>query len=152
MASKIITFFPEVVAQIWLDPIRGFWGCWKTFIKHFFQYINSFMPFLASEGCFWPLTASITLEVKNDHAYVITQGICNKFIEVNFCVGCMVSQPNRLFQRLTTMSLIKKKVLKENVVSQMLRFFIDPSKVRIPVKWFCKKSINVKSFNRCFHN
>ena len=48
---------------------------------------------------------SITLYVKNDHDYVITQGICNKFIEVNFYV---VSQPNRLFQRLTTMSLINK--------------------------------------------
>ena len=23
-------------------------------------------------------------------SYVITQGICNKFIEINFCVGCMV--------------------------------------------------------------
>ena len=54
------------------------------------------MPFLAFEGCFWPLTASMTSEVKNN--YVITQDICNKFIEVNFCVGCMVSQPNRLFQ------------------------------------------------------
>ena len=75
-------------------------------LKHFFQYINSFMPFLASEGCFWPLIASITPEVKNDHAYVITQGICNKFIEANFCLGCLVSQPNHLFQYLTTMSLI----------------------------------------------
>ena len=56
------------------------------------------MPFLASEGCFWPLTASMTSEVKNNYAYVITQDICNKFIEVNFCVGCMVSQPNCLFQ------------------------------------------------------
>ena len=26
------------------------------------------------------------------------QGICNKFIEVNFCVGCMVWPPNRMFQ------------------------------------------------------
>jgi hypothetical protein len=56
------------------------------------------MPFLAFEGCFWPLTAFMRLEVKNEHAHVITQGICNKFIEVNFCVGCMVSQPNCLFQ------------------------------------------------------
>jgi len=54
------------------------------------------MQFLASEGCFWPPTASMTSEVKNNYAYVITQDICNKFIEVNFCVGCMVSQPNRL--------------------------------------------------------
>ena len=37
-----------------------------------------------------------------------TQDIYNKFIEVNFYLGCMVSQPNCLFQHLTTMSLIKK--------------------------------------------
>ena len=36
----------------------------------------------------WPLTAS--MEVKNKHAYVITQDICNKFIEVIIFVGCMV--------------------------------------------------------------
>ena len=48
------------------------------------------MPFLASDGCFWPLTASIPWEVKINYTYVITQGICNKFIEVNFCVGFMV--------------------------------------------------------------
>ena len=54
------------------------------------------MSFLASEGCFWPLTAFMTSEVKNNYAYVITQDICNKLIEVNFWVGCMVSQPNRL--------------------------------------------------------
>ena len=36
-----------------------------------------------------PLTASTASEVKNDHAYVITQDICNKFIEIQFSVGCM---------------------------------------------------------------
>ena len=66
------------------------------------------MPFLASEGCFWPLTASTTSEAKINYAYVITQGICNNFIEVNFCMGPMVSEPNRLFQHSTTMSLINK--------------------------------------------
>ena len=40
--------------------------------------------------------ASTATEVKNDHAHVITQGICYKYIELNFCVRCMVSQPNRL--------------------------------------------------------
>ena len=54
------------------------------------------MPFLPSEEFFWLLTASMPSEVKNNNAYVITQDICNKFIEVNFCVGCMVSWPNRL--------------------------------------------------------
>jgi hypothetical protein len=71
------------------------------------------MPFLASEECFWPLTASMTSEVKNNYAYVITLDICNKFIEVNFCVGCMVSEPNHLLQRSTTMSLINKMSLYE---------------------------------------
>ena len=66
------------------------------------------MIFLASEGCFWPLTASMTSEVKNNYAYVITQSICNNFIEVNFCMGPMVLEPNRLFQHSTTMSLINK--------------------------------------------
>ena len=66
------------------------------------------MPFLASEWCFRPLTASMTSEVKNNYAYVITQDICNKFIAINCCVGCMVLQQNRLFQHSTTMSLINQ--------------------------------------------
>ena len=66
------------------------------------------MIFLASEGCFWPLTASITSEAKITYAYVTMQGICHNFIEVNFCMGPMVWQPNPLFQDSTTMSLINK--------------------------------------------
>jgi hypothetical protein len=66
------------------------------------------MPFLASKGCFWPPTASMTSETKITYAYVITQGICNNFIEAIFFVGCMVWQPNRLLQHSTTMSLINK--------------------------------------------
>ena len=56
------------------------------------------MPFLASEGCFWPPSASMTSEVKINYAYVTMQDICNKFIEVNLCVGCMIWRPNRMFQ------------------------------------------------------
>ena len=66
------------------------------------------MPFLASEGCFWPLTASTASEAKINYAYVTTQGICNTFIKAIFFVGCMVWRPNRLFQHSTTMSLINK--------------------------------------------
>ena len=54
------------------------------------------MIILASEVCFWPLTASMTSEAKNNYAYNIPQDICNKFIEVKFFVGCMVSWPNQL--------------------------------------------------------
>ena len=53
----------------------------------------------------WPLTAF--MEVKNKYAHVIMQQICNKFKKY-FFVGCMVSQPNRLLQRSTTMSLMNK--------------------------------------------
>ena len=56
--------------------------------------------------CFWPLTASKSSEVKNDHTHVITQDICNRFMEINFFVGCMVSQPNCLFQGSTTMPFL----------------------------------------------
>ena len=52
------------------------------------------MIILASEGCFWPLTASMTFEAKNNYAYNIRKDICNKFIEVKIFVGCMVSRPN----------------------------------------------------------
>ena len=38
----------------------------------------------------WTLTAF--MEVKNKYAYAITQDICNKFIEVTFFVGCLVSR------------------------------------------------------------
>ena len=54
------------------------------------------MIILASEGRFWPLTASMTSEVKNKYAYYISQDICNKLIEVKKFVGCMVSRPNRI--------------------------------------------------------
>ena len=54
------------------------------------------MSFLASEGYFWPLTASMTSELKNNYAYVFTQDICNNFIEMKFCVGYMVSKSNRI--------------------------------------------------------
>ena len=62
-------FYPNVF-QIWLDLLRVFWGCRATFMKHFLQEIKSFMPFLASEGCFWPLAASMRSEVKKIYAHV----------------------------------------------------------------------------------
>ena len=48
------------------------------------------MPFWVLEKGFWLLAASITLEVKNNHAHVKTPGILNKFHENKFFVGCMV--------------------------------------------------------------
>ena len=39
------------------------------------------MPFWPSEDSFWPLTASITSEVKINYAHVTTQKILNKISE-----------------------------------------------------------------------
>ena len=64
---------------------------WRRSVQNYYHYL---------ESCFD--------EFKNYYAYVITQHICNKIIELNFCVGCMVSRPNRLLQCSTTMSLINK--------------------------------------------
>ena len=55
------------------EPLHAFFGLWGVF-----------------------LTSNSLHEVKNNYAYVIMQDICKKYIEVNFYVGCMVSQPNRL--------------------------------------------------------
>ena len=55
----------------------------------------------------WPLTAS--MEVKNKYAYVMTQDICNKFVEVNFFCG-MYGFTGKSLQDLTTVSLINKIV------------------------------------------
>ena len=48
------------------------------------------MPFLASEGCFWPLTAFMRSDVKINHVHVETYRILNKLSEINFSIGCMV--------------------------------------------------------------
>ena len=92
---------------------------------------------------FWPLTASTTSDVKNDHAYVITQGICNKFIEVNFFVGCMVWWPN-LF-----LYYEESLVLSSNLNSKLFRFHC----VRPNVYLWCrhKNTINWKSLSHQSH-
>ena len=57
------------------------------------------MPFWVLEEGFWPLAASKTLEVKNNHAYVKTPGILNKYFEFFICrmyglaVMLVVSRP-----------------------------------------------------------
>ena len=48
------------------------------------------MIFLASEGCFWPLTASMTSEVKKNHAHVYPYRNLRSFSEINLSIGPMV--------------------------------------------------------------
>ena len=42
------------------------------------------------QGVFWPLTVSINLEVKCNHAHIKTSGILKKFSENIFVKMCMV--------------------------------------------------------------
>ena len=48
------------------------------------------MPFLTSKGCFWPLTASMTSEVKKNHAHVYPYSNLTNFREIDFSLGRMV--------------------------------------------------------------
>ena len=52
MASNVITFYVEVVAQISLDQLRGFWGCWATFIKYFFPINQLLHALFGHRGVF----------------------------------------------------------------------------------------------------
>ena len=104
--AGLISYSFEVIAQIWLDLLRDFWGHWKTFIKSFFHKIHSFLLCWPSEDDFWPLTASITSEVKNNYNHVTMEGILNKISEIKLSVGCMVWPWCRLFQILRSCLLL----------------------------------------------
>ena len=91
------------------DIVEHFWPTWRLEAKHntasaHFGTLAQCSVHPTAPKCVvavCPLTDY--MEVKNKYAYVIMQDICNKFIEVNFFVGCMVSQPNRLFQDWTSL-------------------------------------------------
>ena len=46
------------------------------------------MLFWPSGEGFWPLTASITSEIKNNYFCVTMEGIMNKISEMKISVGC----------------------------------------------------------------
>ena len=103
----------EFILLIWgyssnlIRPAKGFLRLLNNFYNRtVFQKIHSFMLFWPSEESVWPLIASITSEVKNDHVHVTTQRILNKFIEANFSAGCLVWPC--LFRPLTTSKIINK--------------------------------------------
>ena len=83
-------FLPEIVAQIWLDPLRGFRGHWATFINNFFQKIHFFMLFWAPRRVFLTSNSLNDLGGQKKHTHVKTPWILNKVSENKFFVGCMV--------------------------------------------------------------
>ena len=48
-------------------------------------------------------------EVKIDHAHIITQDICNKFIVITFSVGCMVCPWLRLLHHQLPVKLLIRR-------------------------------------------
>ena len=76
-SSNLNIWVSEVIKQL----------LFKTF---FLKKTHSFMLFWPSEENFWPLTASITLEVKNDCVLVTMEGVLNKISRIKFSVGCRV--------------------------------------------------------------
>ena len=61
-----VSFLSEVVAQIKLDPLWGLEVDEQLSVKTFFNKLTPSCHFLAPEGCFLPLAASMRSEVKKD--------------------------------------------------------------------------------------
>ena len=59
---------------------------WRLGMNRTLSQCQSVRP----QKSFCPLTASITMDVKNNYAYVTTQRILNKFFDIKFSKGCMV--------------------------------------------------------------
>ena len=74
-----LSFLSEVITQIWLDPLRVFWGYWTTFTrKTFFNKLH--------------LHASLACD------HVTMEWTLNKISKIKFSVGYMVWPWCRLFQ------------------------------------------------------
>ena len=59
-------------------------------------------------------------KTSKDMSYDIKQDICNKFIEVNFCVGCMVFWPNCLLH--TPLNIIWSLIRRCNKNSKKIMY------------------------------
>ena len=75
-----VSFLYEVVAQIWLDKLRSFRGCWETFIKYLFLINHLFHAFFGLWGVF---LASNSLH----NLYTIVQWKENKFAMLKLVIN-----------------------------------------------------------------
>ena len=64
-----------------IGPAKGFLRLLSNFFKNLFSIIHLLHAFLASHGYFWPPTASVRLEVKDNYVYVKMQEILNKILK-----------------------------------------------------------------------
>ena len=69
--TGLIFCSPEVIAQTWLDPLRGSWSQWTTFITTFFSKNQLLLAFWPSKD-FLPQTVPITSVLKN-HVHLTMQ-------------------------------------------------------------------------------
>ena len=104
------------------------------------------MPFLTSEACFWPLTASMTSEVKNNYAYVFTQDVCNKFIGSKLLCGIYGFTTKSSISTLNILRLLIR-FMYYDVNSTFyfllhLVFFMDRGEIRMWASKLQAKSLN----------
>ena len=90
---KVISFFLArfQYTELEIETLIFFYiefEMWRLGMNRTLSQCQSVRP----QKSFCPLTASITMDVKNNYAYVTTQRILNKFLEINSSVGCMVWQ------------------------------------------------------------
>ena len=89
----------------------------------------------------WPLTASMD-------AYVITKDICNKFIEVNSFVGCMVSWP-----QLPCLSLIRyRQFTQQCTLSNYLNALAFTTALDTPCIFILHSDLSVELLSKKIRN
>ena len=85
----------------------------------------------------------MTSEVKINYAYVITQDISNKFIDVNFCVGCMVWSFSIFFLQ------VRNFERSWNTIEELEKIIDKDDHAHDITQGICNKFIEVDSYVGC---
>ena len=125
---ELVTGWVELIDRMGIDVAQPYVreAVWYNFYQTLFSIHQLLHAIFGLRGVFLTSNSLHNLGGQKGslHAYVITQGICNRFIEVNFCVGCMVWLPNRLFQDWTSFGLLIRLAILKNSVFLRRPFWI----------------------------
>ena len=84
------------------------------------------MIFLVSEGCFWPLTASLASEVKKNHAHVYHYRNLRKFSEINRMYGLTVNRSISLSGHSWIIDKIMNQINEEFLTGRIVFYIAQP--------------------------
>ena len=107
----------EVIAQIWLEPLRDFWGCWTTFVKNVFSKNLLLYAFLAFRG---ECLASNSL-----HNLIVKKWSCPCYKPKNFEQIHWSKLFCRMFGLALTTSKIIVKIINKIQIERGLSTFIS---------------------------